>query len=72
MNRCRKSVAMIDFADKIRAFKEKLELWHVKVKNKKFAFFICRLKCIWVADILADRIFKQFCVAEKKGLNKKN
>ena len=28
---------MIDFADKVRAFKEMLELWYVKVKNKKFA-----------------------------------
>ena len=27
---------MIDFAEKVRAFKEKLELWNVKVENKKF------------------------------------
>ena len=30
---------MIDFADKVRAFKEKLELWYVKVEKKRFAFF---------------------------------
>ena len=30
---------MIDFADKVRAFKEKLELWNVKVQNKKFTSF---------------------------------
>ena len=30
---------MIDFANKVPAFKEKLELWYVKVENKKFASF---------------------------------
>ena len=30
---------VIDFANKVRAFKEKLELWNIKVENKKFAFF---------------------------------
>ena len=30
---------MIDFADKVRAFKEKLELWYVKAENKRFASF---------------------------------
>ena len=29
---------IIDFADKVRAFKEKLELWYVKAKKKRFAF----------------------------------
>ena len=30
---------MIDFADKVRAFKEKLQLWYVKVENKRLASF---------------------------------
>ena len=30
---------MINFADKVRAFRENLELWYVKVKNKKLASF---------------------------------
>ena len=33
------SYTVIDFADKVRAFKVKLELWYVKVENKKFALF---------------------------------
>ena len=30
---------MIDFADKVGAFKEKLDLWYVKMENKMFASF---------------------------------
>ena len=30
---------MIDFADKVRAFKEKLQLWYVKVESKRLASF---------------------------------
>ena len=30
---------MIDFADKVRAFKEKLQLWYIKVENKNLASF---------------------------------
>ena len=29
---------VIDFADKVRAFKEKLELWFIEVENAKFVF----------------------------------
>ena len=30
---------MIDFVDKVRAFKKKLQLWYVKVENKRLASF---------------------------------
>ena len=45
---------MIDFADKVRAFKEKLELWYVKVKNIKFAFFPILNRSIEELDLEPD------------------
>ena len=37
---------MIDFARKVYAFKETLQLWYVKVENKKFAFLLILNKSI--------------------------
>ena len=45
---------VIDFADQVRAFKKKLELWYVKVKNKNFVFFPILNRSIEDLDLEPD------------------